>query len=264
MTYTSGLAEVNNTKIFYEMKGTGDPLILIHSGGFDCRIWDYQFEFFSEYNVIRYDVRGYGKSQAPTRPYSEQEDLYQLLKFFKIRKANVLGLSLGGRIAIDFAIIHPEMVKTLIAVSPGLSGYPYSMQDMMETMKIVYSIEKDDGAPAGEMWLRCPYNAPAMDDPNVGEKLRPIAIENSKSWLINPLFALPIFPPAFQRISEIQAPTLLILGDRDVPTTTKVVDTLNEGIANCKKVLITGAGHIVNMERPDVFNNVVQDFLNKY
>jgi pimeloyl-ACP methyl ester carboxylesterase len=67
----SGFAEVNGTELFYEMKGTGQPVVLIHSGGFDSRIWDDQVEAFSEYKVICYDVRGHGKSKAPTRPYSE-------------------------------------------------------------------------------------------------------------------------------------------------------------------------------------------------
>lgn len=94
MDVTSGFAEVNGTKLFYETKGGGQPLILIHSGGFDRRIWDEQFESFSkQYRVIRYDVRGYGRSQTPTKPYSEQEDLYELLKFLGIKRTYLIGLS---------------------------------------------------------------------------------------------------------------------------------------------------------------------------
>jgi pimeloyl-ACP methyl ester carboxylesterase len=258
---TSGFAGVNDTQLYYEVQGKGEPLVLIHSGGFDSRMWDDQVEAFSEYKVICFDVRGHGKSKAPTKPYAEQEDLHQLLKFLKIERAHVLGLSLGGRIAIDFAIAHPKMVASLIAVAPGLSGYPYSAQDSLEYIKVVYAIKKEDGSPAGEVWLKSPYNTPAMENSSVAEKLRPIAVENSKSWLINPLFALPIFPPAAQRISEVQAPTLLVRGDQDVPTITKIVDLLAEGIPNAQKVVIPGAGHVVNMEKPEDFNRAVLDFL---
>jgi pimeloyl-ACP methyl ester carboxylesterase len=258
---TSGFAEVNGTQLFYEVQGKGEPLVLIHSGGFDSRMWDDQLEAFSEYKVVRFDVRGHGKSKAPTKPYAEQEDLYQLLKFLKIEKTHLLGLSLGGRIAIDFAIAHPQMVTSLIAVAPALSGYPYSAQDSLEYIKIVYSIEQDDGSPVGEVWLKSPFNTPAMENPSVADKLRPIAVENSRSWLINPLFALPIFPPAAQRISEVKAPTLLIRGDRDVPTIPKIVDLLIEGIPNAQKVVLPGAGHVVNMEKPDEFNRAVLNFL---
>ncbi len=258
----SGFAEVNGSKLYYETKGKGPAVVFIHSGGFDRRIWDDQFNAFAaRFAVIRYDVRGFGKSQPPTKPYSDDEDLYQLLKFLGIKKAHLIGMSLGGRIAIDFTLTHPEMVNTLIAVGPGLSGYPYSGEDTVELMKIVYSIKNDDGTPAGEAWLRSAYNAPAMENPAVAKRITPIAIENSRAWLINIFFPRPPFPLAIQRLSEIKVPTLLIRGDRDVPVITRIVQTLESGIAGSKKVIIPGAGHVVNMEKPGEFNRAVLDFL---
>jgi pimeloyl-ACP methyl ester carboxylesterase len=261
----SGFAEVNGTKLYYEMKGKGPAIVFIHSGGFDRRTWDDQFTAFSErYTVIRYDVRGYGKSPAPTKPYSDDDDLYQLLKYLNVQKAHVIGLSMGGRIAIDFTLTHPEMVQTLIPVAPGLSGFPFTTEDTIELMKIVYSIQNDDGTPAGEAWLRSAYNAAAMENPAVAAKLRTIAIENSRVWLINIFFPRPPFPLAVQRLNEIHVPTLLIRGDRDVLTITKIVDTLEKNVPGAKKVIIPGAGHMVNVEKPGEFNAVVLDFLNKH
>lgn len=261
---TMGFAAVNGTKLYYEMKGAGQAIVFIHSGGFDRRIWDDQFNAFADrFTVIRYDVRGYGKSTPPTKPYSDDEDLYQLLSFLKVRKAHLIGMSMGGRIAIDFALTHPEMVETLIPVAPSLSGYPFSAQDTMELMKIIYSIQNDDGSPAGEAWLRSPYNAVAMANPVVAERLRPIALENSRAWLIHILFPRPPFPLAIQRLSEIKAPTLLIRGDRDVPLITDIVQTLEKGIPGAKKAIIAGAGHVVNMEKPEEFNKAVLDFLER-
>lgn len=261
----SGFAEVNGTKLYYEMKGNGPAIVFIHSGGFDSRTWDDQFSAFSgRYTVIRYDVRGYGKSKAPTKPYSDDEDLYQLLKSLKVQKAHLIGLSLGGRIAIDFTLTHPEMVATLIPVAPGLSGFPFTAEDMIELVKIVYSIQNDDGTPAGEAWLRSAYNAAAMENPVVAAKLRPIAIENSRAWLINIFFPRPPFPLAVQRLSDIRVPTLLIRGDRDVLTITKIVETLEKNIPGAKKVIIPGVGHMVNVEKPQEFNSTVLDFLSKH
>ena len=261
----TGFAEVNGAKLYYEMKGNGRAIVFIHSGGFDRRIWDDQFSAFSDrYTVIRYDVRGYGKSPAPTRPYSDDDDLYQLLKYLKVRQAHVIGLSMGGRIAIDFSLTHPEMVATLIPVAPGLSGFPYTAEDSVELMKIVWSIQKDDGTPAGEAWLRSAYNAAAMESPAVATKLRPIAVENSRAWLINIFFPRPPFPLAIQRLSDIHAPTLLIRGDRDVPTITTIVETLEKNIPGAKKVIIPGAGHMVNVEKTEQFNSTVLDFLAKH
>ena len=258
----SGLAEVNGTKLYYEMQGTGPAVVFIHSGGFDRRTWDDQFSAFADrYTVIRYDVRGYGRSAAPTKPYSDDDDLFQLLTHLKIKKAHLIGLSMGGRIAIDFTLTHPDMVASLTAVAPGLSGFPFAPEDTVELMKIVYSIQNDDGTPAGEAWLRSAYNTAAMENPAIAAKLRPIAIENSKVWLINFFFARPPFPLAVQRLGEIRVPTLVVRGDRDVPTITKVVETLEKNIPGAKKVIISGAGHMVNIEKPAEFNKAVLEFL---
>jgi pimeloyl-ACP methyl ester carboxylesterase len=131
-------------------------------------------------------------------------------------------------------------------------------------MKIVYSIQNDDGTPAGEAWLQSPYNSAAMENPTVAARLRPIAIENSRVWLINIFFPRPPFPLAVQRLSEIRVPTLLIRGDRDVPTITKIMDTLEKHIPAAKKRIIPGAGHMVNVEKPGEFNKIVIEFLSKH
>ena len=258
----SGVAEVNGTKLYYEMKGKGPAIVFIHSGGFDRRMWDDQFFPFSDkYTVIRYDVRGYGKSLAPTKPYSDDEDLYLLLNYLKVRKAHIVGLSMGGRIAIDFTLSHPDMVTSLTAVAPGLSGFPFSAESAIEMMKIVYSIQNDDGTPAGEAWLRSAYVSSAMENPVVAAKLRPIAIENSHVWLINFFFPRPPFPLAVQRLGEIRVPTLVIRGDRDVSMITDIVEMLAKNIAGAKKLVIPGAGHMVNVEKPQAFDSALLDFL---
>ncbi len=106
----SGFAEINGGKIYYEVAGSGHPLVLIHGGQMDRRMWDEQFDLFSKsYRVIRYDVRGFGKSPASTNVYADEEDLAALLKYLQVDKAYIVGLSLGGRIAIDFALTHPDM-----------------------------------------------------------------------------------------------------------------------------------------------------------
>src|SRR6266446_9842207 len=118
---------VRGGKLYYETAGEGPPLVLIHAGFLDSRMWDDQFQLFSKgARVIRYDVRGYGRSSRPSEEYSDAEDLFALLKHLNIESASILGVSNGGRIALDFVSVHPSLVNSLILVSPGIRGYKSS------------------------------------------------------------------------------------------------------------------------------------------
>jgi 3-oxoadipate enol-lactonase len=146
---------VPGTQLYYEVTGEGPPLVFVHSGGFDPRLWDEQFFAFADrHTVIRYDVRGHGESPPPTKPYSDAEDLCSLLRWLHIGKAHAVGLSLGGSIVIDFALAHPQMIETLILVAPDVTGYAFSAEFTYGFIKVVTSIEHDDGAPAGDLWLQ--------------------------------------------------------------------------------------------------------------
>lgn len=121
----SGYAEVNGTKLYYEITGAGQPLVLIHGNFGDRRHWDLQFiELSKKYKVLRYDCRGYGKSALPKadEAYKDCEDLKALMEFFGIKKAHLCGLSQGGDIAIDFALAYPEMAISLIPIGPQVMG----------------------------------------------------------------------------------------------------------------------------------------------
>src|SRR5262249_35833275 len=123
----SGSAPVNGTRLYYEIAGEGEPVVLLEGGQLDRRMWDDQFAAFSrKYRVIRFDVRGFGSSAARSGPYHSHEDLFALLEYLHIPSAHLVGLSLGGRIAIDLALTHPEKVLTLVLAGPGLSGFPWS------------------------------------------------------------------------------------------------------------------------------------------
>jgi pimeloyl-ACP methyl ester carboxylesterase len=261
----NGFAEVNRTKLYYEVMGEGYAIVLIHAGKLDGRMWDAQFrEFAKHYKVVRYDVRGYGKSEMPQKPYSDVEDLCSLLKFLNVDEACLMGLSMGGKIAIDFALQHPEMVGVLISVAPDLSGFNWSDEKIMQGYQAILETARDQKeSKAVEMWLQFPLFAPAMENPAVAPRIREIVQENSHVFLLNPLLRRPLKPPAIQRLSEIRTPTLIIVGDRDVSDIKAITDTLEANIAKAKKVVISKAGHLVNMEKPEEFNQIVLDFLSQ-
>jgi len=132
----TGFVETNGTTLYYEMKGKGHPLVLVHGGYMDRRMWDDQFSIFSQnYQVIRYDIRGFGKSALPQVPYADWQDLFNLLTFLEVEKTYLLGLSLGGVIALDFTLMYPEMVDAIILVGPPVPGYPIELMFTQEQLE---------------------------------------------------------------------------------------------------------------------------------
>lgn len=262
---TMGFAEVNETKLYYEMMGTGHPLVLINGGMMDCRMWANQFkEFAKHYEVIRYDHQGTGKSEMPKKPFYIINDLYNLLKYLKIQKAHIVGLSLGGSIAIQFTTEHPEMVSALLPAASGLVGFDWSPDERQRMNEIFGSVkDKNSALKAIETWLKNPYLVHAMKKPKLATKIRQLCLENYHSLLVNPTLSIQPKIPSIQRLSEIKTPTLIVVGDRDVPDILKIADTLEANISDAKKIVVEGAGHVINMEAPKTFNRIVLSFLRK-
>ncbi|MBF8306144.1 MAG: alpha/beta hydrolase [Acidobacteria bacterium] len=227
-TPSAGLAEVNGTKLYYEMAGSGHPLVLIHGGGVDRRLWDGQFEEFAKhFRVIRYDLRGTGKSEVPQTKYSNGEDLRALLQYLKADKAYLLGLSRGGGVAFDLAVNHPEMVGALILVSSNLSSLPQVYHEMISSAA---KAGREEGiARAAEIWSSDPYQGPVR--------------------------------PASERIAEVRVPTLVIAGERDAEQARANYDRWARGIPGAKKVVVPGAAHLVNIDQPREFVRIVLEFL---
>jgi len=256
----SGFAEINGGKIYYEVAGSGHPLVLIHGGQMNRRMWDEQFDLFSKsYRVIRYDVRGFGKSPASTNVYADEEDLAALLKYLHVDKAYVVGLSLGGRIAIDFALTHPDMTDGIVPVAPGLSGFHFSEDP--NTMDSWRAALAGDWQKVADLWLKSGYMAPAAGNPKIAPRLHQLALENAHEYLDNPVLESMPNPPAIERLPEIRTPTLIIVGNQDVTDIHEICGLLYARIPHAREILIEGSGHIVNMEQPELFNRSVLNFL---
>ena len=151
----SGYAEVNGTRLYYEIAGEGDPIVLIHGFTVDTRMWDDQFnEFSSNYRVLRYDLRGYGKSAKPSdEEYTDADDLMSLMKHHGIEHAHIIGLSMGGSIAMDFTLAHPEAVDALITVDTTLNGYTWT-EEYGASLRSIWTTCKEEGLEAAKaQWL---------------------------------------------------------------------------------------------------------------
>jgi pimeloyl-ACP methyl ester carboxylesterase len=266
-----GFAAVNGTSLYFEVAGEGHALVLNHGGLVDNHLWDDQFdEFAQHFKVIRYDMRGFGDSgmiKNGMEPYSMERDLYSLLQFLGIEKAYVLGLSMGGALSIDFTLQYPEMVDALITVGAGLSGYegdqPKELKAMFEAMDEAF--KRGDTAQSVEIslevWTDGPHRTPGQVDPQVRERVRAMTTHNFERGDDEEVHPQHMEPPAVNRLAEIHVPSLIIVGDQDVGMILEIADTLEQGIAGAKKVVIPGTAHHLNMEKPQEFNRVVIDFL---
>jgi len=258
----SGTAAVNGTSLYYELKGEGRPIVLVHGGNLDCRMWDPQFDKYARaFKVLRYDVRGFGRSSDPGQPFSSVEDLKGVMQALAIGRASVVGLSLGGRIALDFALTYPAMVEALVLAGPGLSGFQWPPESAARMAKILEAASTQGPDAATELWLEDPYMAPAMENPDLARRVRRIATDNAKLWSKPPTPETIPSPPASERLASVRAPTLVIVGSRDVPEIQKIVEMLAAGIPGARRVVIAGAGHLVNMEKPAAFDAAVLNFL---
>jgi 3-oxoadipate enol-lactonase len=266
-TMLTGFAQVNGGGLYYEVRGHGYPLLLLHAGIADSRMWDDQVEVFARYyRVIRYDIRGFGQSVVPAGPLSHYEDAAGLLGFLGMEKAHVIGVSFGGSVAVDFTLAHPEMVASLILSAPIVSGYEPSSEEMQRFFaEEEEALSRGDLAAATElnlhMWVDGLTRTPEQVNATVRERVREMQLQ---------AFAVPIpeeaeerslTPPAITRLAEIQVPALIIVGDRDVPEFLEISEVIAAGIRDSQRVVIPGAAHLPSMEKPDLFNQIVLEFL---
>ncbi len=267
-----GTAPVNGTQLYYETLGEGPPLVLIHGGYMDRRMWDDQFYAFAErYRVIRYDVRGFGKSELPPIPYADRQDLYALLSSLGVEKTYLLGLSLGGMIAIDFTLEHPEMVDALILVGSPVPGFPLELlytQEQLEQLRSRWAAfaqaSKERNRPAMvDALMQDPTLVPSPNYPAARERVRNNLSEYSFAWVLDPAPKQDLEPPAYERLTEIQVPTLIVMGAEDDPRLFKDADKLERDIVGASRVTIAETHHMPNMEKPEEFNALILKFLGR-
>ena len=264
MPIHTGFADVNGTRLYYELAGAGHPLVLIHGFTLDIRLWDDQFEVFAQgYQVLRYDLRGFGKSAVPTdAPYSHPADLHALLTHLGIDHAHLIGLSMGGGIAIDFAVMDPHRTAALIPVDAALlEGYAWTKDAHWDRLCALAKAPEAGLQAAKTFWLQHPFFVPACEQPAVAARLAAMVAAYSGWHLLHTDPAQGLNPPAIQRLGTLTAPTLVIVGERDVVDFQRIAEILVRSIPGAKKVVMPGVGHMANMEEPAQFHALVLAFL---
>lgn len=259
--------DLQDGRLFYTISGQGEPLILLHGNFNDHQIWNEQMDSFaSQYQVIRYDLRGYGQSSTPTSLFSNVDDLKALIDSLKLNRVTLIGSSSGGGVAIDFALTYPNLIQSLVLVSPSINGNPYPIRMTWQGIKNFINVRLKGPEIAIEQFIKnhyWQYFFPSLTK----EKTRHDVLKNVRNinnfYRFSPNLSTSIRPYAISRLQEINVPTLVIISDQDHPYNMKTAETLYCNLIQAEKSTIPGCGHLPFIEEPHIFNQIVHEFLKK-
>jgi 3-oxoadipate enol-lactonase len=252
--------EVEGSKLYYEECGTGPvAVVLIHDGIAHSAVWDEVWPVFCQkFHTLRYDRRGYGRSPASTTWYSEVEDLAALLRQRKVNRAVLVGSSHGGELSIDFTLQHPALVQQLVLIGAVVSGFPYSDHFLNRGIRNSQPFDKGDVPGGIANWVKDKYLlAPGHDAAK--KRLLDMLTANPQD-MTHSDYARPT-QAALPRLREIRVPTLILVGDADIPDVHAHAGAIEAGIAGSKRVVIAETGHLMVLEKPEEFSREVIAFI---
>ena len=256
----------NGADFYYELTGSGPPVVLLHAGIADGRMWDTQFEAFAAagHTVLRYDQRGYGRTAPVPAAYAyiPREDLRVLLKALGIARASLVGCSMGSRTALDFALRYPDKVDRLVLTAPSVYDFRYSGPPSPLSAQIEMAELDDDLARVNELEIQMWVDGPRRRPEQVAGWVRALALEMNAIALANEGIGREEPPLAVEgRLHTLRAPTLIVVGEEDTLQTRATADWLMGQLPAARRVDLPDAGHLPNMEQPAAYNAAVLDFL---
>jgi pimeloyl-ACP methyl ester carboxylesterase len=258
---------INGARIHYRRSGFGFPVMFLHAGVADSRMWEPQAAGLAKhFDVIAPDRRGYGESELPAGPWSPIADVLALMDALGLRDApHIVGCSIGGMLAIDFVLEHPERVSKLVLVGAGVGGLHEDAKYKDLYAEVMAAEDAHDLIALNEaeahLWLDGPGRAPG----HVSKHLRDLFLDMNGKALLSDFDSAPqqeLEPPAVGRLGEIRSPTLVVVGDADMQPMKETADLLVSQIRGARKAVIHDAAHLPNLEHPDKFNRLLVDFLN--
>ena len=264
----SGFVKIGNAKIYYEMAGEGIPLVMIHAGVADSRQWNNEFADFSQnYHVLRYDMRGYGKSEPAEGEFSLLSDLVSLLDALGFQEPLVvMGCSMGGGLAMDFALTYPARVKGLIMVGSGPSGLELDVARSPKFADVEKAFEAGDLDLVSELETQIWFDGTGRTPDQVNPDMRKLLYEMNRIALAHEVKELGkrlpnTETPAADRLKDLDIPVLVVVGSHDTPYILAAADYMEENIKFARKVVIEDAAHLPNMDQPHEFQGIVRSFL---
>ena len=270
MRIRTGYADVNGARLYYELADSGMPFVMIHAGIADCRMWDKEFETFSQsHQALRFDMRGYGKSTPVAGEFNIQDNLEALLAKLDIPRPIILmGCSMGGGLSIDFALSHPDRVARLILVGGDPAGLELEAEWPDELFaQSEAAFEAGDVERVAELDMQIWFDGMGRSYRDVDAHARRKALAMAKLVTEHELKGIGTHVrktearPAAERLNELSMPALIVIGENDLPYLKLAADYMTEKLPAATKLLIPAAGHLPNLEHPELFRTAVLDFL---
>ena len=261
---------VNGVNLHYEVTGRGYPLVWCHEFAGASESWDPQVKFFSRrYRVITYNARGYPPSDVPPdlESYSQEQsigDLYGLLRHLEIAQAYIGGLSMGGNVALNFGLVHPEIARALVVAATGTgSTDPEGFQ--VQGTEMAARIEGEGMEAMAEVYAHGPARIQQLrKDPKGWEEfkrgLEGHSARGSANTFRGTIMTRPSIFALGERLRGLEVPTLIMIGDEDEPCVEPAI-FMKRNIPRSGLVVFPQSGHAINLEEPDLFNRAVLDFL---
>jgi 3-oxoadipate enol-lactonase len=249
-------ASVEGGKVAYETCGSGPKaLVLLHDGILDSSAFDAAWpKLCARFKVVRYDRRGYGSSPAATAPYDAVADLDAVMKAAGVTHAALLGSSSGGGVAVDYTLAHPKAVDGLVLVGAAVNGFRPTEHFMKRTMALVTLMSQGRIADAAK--------DPYILTPGAGvQRAFVVADLTAHPGNLGASQMIKDGPEVMGRLGEIKAPTLIITGEVDIPDVHAHAGALEALIPGAKRLIMSGGGHFIYLERPDAFAETVGGFV---
>lgn len=253
-----------SNNIHFQAAGSGDPLVFIHGAGLDARMWDREFsQFATTHSVIRYDIRGFGLSGSSEESSSHIDDLLQLLDELGHEQASIVGLSMGGGIALEFALAHPERVDALVLAAPSVSGWQRPPETAAGFSAFFSAARSGHYDEATDLWLETPAVSLVDPDPVTLAHVRRMSADNVVNLVNPPPYANnPDATPVLERLESLAVPTLVVVGDRDADDLRELARLIISRAPDAVLLEIADAGHVSNLDSPDAFIQAIARFLN--
>lgn len=262
----TGRVAVPGSTLYFEAAGAGSPVILLHGGNLDRRMWAAEWAALqARHRVIRYDARGFGRSGPADSSFQAHQDLRALLDSLRITRATLIGLSLGGRIAIDFALAHPERVDRLVLVAPGISGGTWADDGDTTWLRVARrAAAVGDTVGVAKAWMQSAYIRTALRDSAMTRQVQQWVLDQVPFWggiVRHRDLEMEAVPPAAGRLSELAMPILLMVGTDDTAFILDVAAAIARQGRHVQRIDVPGVGHMVNLEAPEAFRAAVDAFL---